>query len=551
MKERTNSLRHLRGVSYCRVSTFDQAYNPDGSIKEEGSPESQRKRCIEHLEHLGTARKVRYEIIEHLYDRGFSGKDTNRPAYKQMECLIASGRIQFVIATELSRLSRSVIDFLKLLELCRKHGVHVIVIGLESFDTSTSIGKVLIVILIALAAFEREMTSERVRANAHIRLIKDGRINGGAPVLGLERDPNNKDQYVASPGGLAAVEKVLKLFMKVSSKKKLLEMARELGIKGRKGTDLSNRELDYILMNVKWRYRGLWFANVENMGIDDDLVPENQRFQVVPMRHGPVIDLGLLDAVQAKLKDTYDKKKRVGKTGYTYLLSQVLFYEDGSPMKGEPGKKGRYRWYRSKKAKVKAHCGPLDQKIIEQLKLMLTDNAKFRELVEQSIRGRDAALATIDAETLQVERELKRCETQNSELRSQLLSKLGTSPAAEGSRDSTLLDWLNAQVKTLQEDQNRYEKQLRFLRESKEDVMKRTGLSSLRETVREFVDGFDKLSGTERRNLLEKIVSKVVLKRDNRVELYLAADPNSVPPPSVMGRNQSSDSYKFGVTNGT
>ena len=469
---------------------------------------------------------------------------------------IKSGRINFVMATELSRLSRSVIDFLKLFELCSKHNVDVMVIGLDHFDTSTAVGKVLIIILVALAAFEREMTGERVRANAYIRLIKDGRINGGAPVLGLERDPSAKDQYMASPEGLAAAEKILKLFLKVSSKKKLLELAKELGIMGRKGTDLTDRELDYMLMNVKWRYRGLWFANDENMGIDDDLLPENKRFRVVPLKHGPVIDIELLDAVQAKLKDTYDKRKRQGKSGYTYLLSNVLFYEDGSPMKGEPGKKGRYRWYRSKKAKVKAHCAPLDKKIVERLKLMLTDNEKFQELIAQAIQGRDVALAKIDAEMYLVEKELARCEKQNAELRDQLFSKLGVSSAESGASPTTsvsdpmFLSWLKEQVKTLQEEQERLEKQLRFLRDSREDVLKRTGLSSLRETVREFVNSFDKLSRTERRNLLEKIVKRVVLKRENRVELYLAVDPNLVPPSSVMRRNQSSDNNLNGVANG-
>ncbi len=103
----------------------------------------------------------------------------NRPKQIQAECPFGP-----YSSTELSRLSRNVGDFLDLVSHCEKNKVDIIVIGLQ-LDTSTPIGRVLVIILVALAQFEREMTSMRVKENALSRLLKDGKINGSAEILGL------------------------------------------------------------------------------------------------------------------------------------------------------------------------------------------------------------------------------------------------------------------------------------------------------------------------------------------------------------------------------
>lgn len=72
----------LRGVSYGRVSTFEQAHEADGTKREDASPQMQKLRCQQFVEalNLRSDRKGDFEIIQHLSDDGFSGKNTKRPS---------------------------------------------------------------------------------------------------------------------------------------------------------------------------------------------------------------------------------------------------------------------------------------------------------------------------------------------------------------------------------------------------------------------------------------------------------------------------------------
>ena len=237
------------GVAYARVSTEGQLKNDDGKRRDDGSPEAQRERCEKHIAYLASQTGTPHRIKEFLNDEGYSGKNTDRPHFQRMWDLISSRQIDFIVAAELSRLSRSVIDFLELIAHCEKNKVDVIIIGLK-LDTADAFGRMLIVILIALAQFEREMTSHRVKENAIARLLKDGKINGAAEILGLDRDPERKGHFLVNQDELVKVEKLLKMFTQFSSKKKLLQAARKMGITGKKGRELTRQTIDRVIENA-------------------------------------------------------------------------------------------------------------------------------------------------------------------------------------------------------------------------------------------------------------------------------------------------------------
>ncbi len=203
-----------RGISYGRVSTFDQAFNKDGNRREDASPEAQRSRCSDHVRFLSSKNKGDYQILEHISDEGFSGKNTKRPGYQKMWDLVSSNIIDFIVASELSRISRSVIDFLELVAHCEANQVDLVIIGLD-LDTSSPIGRVMVIILVALAQFEREMTSQRVKENGLNRLLKDGKINGAAEILGLSRDPERAGHFLVNEEELLKVEQITQAIFEV------------------------------------------------------------------------------------------------------------------------------------------------------------------------------------------------------------------------------------------------------------------------------------------------------------------------------------------------
>jgi site-specific DNA recombinase len=125
----------------------------------------QKVRCQQFIEalNLRTDRKGTFEIVEHLSDDGFSGKNTKRPSYKKLCSHIGSGKIKFIVASELSRISRNTFDFLELMAHCDKHSVDVMIIN-QNFDTTSPFGRTMVTIQAAQAQFS---------APVQIDLLKD------------------------------------------------------------------------------------------------------------------------------------------------------------------------------------------------------------------------------------------------------------------------------------------------------------------------------------------------------------------------------------------
>lgn len=116
-------------------------------------------------------------------DKGFSGKNMNRPSFKKMMSLIKKGGINRIIVYRIDRISRSIADFSGFWQILEKNGVDFLSVN-ERFDTSTPIGRAMLYIIMSFAQLERETIAERVRDNYYARL-KRGVWTGGTPPLGF------------------------------------------------------------------------------------------------------------------------------------------------------------------------------------------------------------------------------------------------------------------------------------------------------------------------------------------------------------------------------
>lgn len=528
-----------KGVSYGRVSTLEQAFNQDGNRREDASPEAQRSRCADHIHFLNAKKNGNYQILEHISDDGFSGKNTKRPGYQRIWDLVSSNTIDFIVAAELSRISRSVIDFLELVSHCEAHQVDLVIIGLD-LDTSSPIGRVMVIILVALAQFEREMTSQRVKENGLNRLLKDGKINGAAEILGLNRDPKHVGHFLVNEEELIKVEQILKLFLKFSSKHKVLIEAKKIGLTGKKGRELTAHMIDTIIENAKWRYRGLWHANKENENRDPGELPEMKRFQIVKLPHGPLIDENLLDKVEEKLADSHKKRKRSGKEGRIYLLSHILYFEDGSSYYGGPGKSRQYFYYYCKGPGPNLRCDELEKIVIERVKTYFKGNDIFARLVENAVKKRISELPKIDHEISRIQKELKDLDDESQELRDQLKEK------AQRSKPG-FMNWLEEEVEKIKTQRIKKEQELGILLHARIDLMQKSGLESLEKTASEFINKLDELNGVQKRHLIERMIAKIVIKKDNQLELHVIWDPQK----SVTRMTKSSISEQSGGVDGT
>ena len=121
--------------------------------------------------------------IQVYQDKGFSGKNTNRPDFQRMMADVEKGLVQKIVVYRLDRFSRSLADFSRLWEVLQRHGVEFVSVN-ERFDTSTPMGRAMLSIIMVFAQLERETTAERVRDNYYQR-VKLGSWPGGPAPYGF------------------------------------------------------------------------------------------------------------------------------------------------------------------------------------------------------------------------------------------------------------------------------------------------------------------------------------------------------------------------------
>ena len=133
---------------YIRVSTEEQAENPEGSIK------NQEQRLRDYVKQR-CADGVYGEVVQIYCDPGISAKDMNRPSLQRMLNHVRSGEINLVLVTEISRLTRSTKDFALLWEFLKEHGCKFQSLR-DNFDTTTPAGEMILFTLANFAQFERK-----------------------------------------------------------------------------------------------------------------------------------------------------------------------------------------------------------------------------------------------------------------------------------------------------------------------------------------------------------------------------------------------------------
>ena len=132
------------------------------------------------------------EPYKEYTDKGYSGKDTNRPAFQQMLKDLHAGKISKIIVYKIDRCSRSVLDFYQLVHTLDTLGCGFVSVKEEHIDTTVPTGKLMIGISAVFAEFERETIQLRITDNYYSRIERDGRWPGGPAPYGYRVKPHSK-----------------------------------------------------------------------------------------------------------------------------------------------------------------------------------------------------------------------------------------------------------------------------------------------------------------------------------------------------------------------
>src|SRR6201981_3272722 len=314
----------VRCAIYTRVSTdqgLDQEFNSLDAQYDASSA------YIKSQAHAGWALiKARYD------DGGYSGGSTDRPDLQRLLNDVRARKVDVIVVYKVDRLTRSLADFAKLVELFDTHGVSSVSVT-QQFNTTTSMGRLTLNVLLSFAQFEREVTSERIRDKIAASKRKGLWVGGPLP-LGYDM----KDGKIAVVEHEAEqVRLIYRRYLELGvnalvrdlKERNIRTKTRLLATGGtRGGIPFERGTLFYLLRNRFYigevRYKG-------------DILPGEQP---------PIMDRALFDAVQQKLTDQWTAKTSVRNTG-DHLLNGLLFDDAGHRMAPTHATKAgiRYRYY--------------------------------------------------------------------------------------------------------------------------------------------------------------------------------------------------------------
>ncbi len=332
-------MRHKIGV-YLRVSTDEQAQVIEGSL------DTQKHRLQGFVDSKNMQDPNWGQIISIYADEGLSAKDMRRPALQKMLADIRKGTINLILVTDLSRLSRSIMDFCLLLEALKKANAKFLSLK-EQFDTSTPAGEMMVFNMINLAQFERRQTSERVAMNFHARAMR-GLRNGGSCILGFDRDPEHPGKYIINPVEAAQVRRIFEIYKEEGSLAKARDRISLEGIKPKLRVNRSDKHnlagrwtlkvLSTLLRTIA--YTGKREVNAKYKDKDQDSLRPFEKYQVVKASWPAIVSENDFAEVQEVLDHNLARERSRITCGErrSFLLTGLVYCSDcGRPLTGSSG----------------------------------------------------------------------------------------------------------------------------------------------------------------------------------------------------------------------
>jgi DNA invertase Pin-like site-specific DNA recombinase len=314
-------IQKRRSAVYTRKST------EEGLEREFNTLDAQRESCEAYV---ASQRAEGWVLVQDRYDDGgFSGGTLERPALSRLLADIEAGRIDVVVVYKIDRLSRSLMDFAKLVEVFDRHDVTFVSVT-QSFSTTTSMGRLTLNILLSFAQFEREVIGERIRDKFAASRAR-GMWMGGSVPLGYDvRDR----KLVVNEVEAATVRRVFEGFVAIGSATQLSKVLRAEAVTTKRGRPIDKADI-YKLLNTR-----VYLGEVVHKG------------NVYPGEHQSIIARDLWETVHSILTESPRARANRSRAQSPALLRGLIFGVDGRAMSPtHTRRRGRlYRYYVSQSA---------------------------------------------------------------------------------------------------------------------------------------------------------------------------------------------------------
>jgi DNA invertase Pin-like site-specific DNA recombinase len=353
-----------------RCAVYTRKSSEEGLEQEFNSLQAQREACEAFIK---SQRHEGWVCLPDGYDDGgLSGATMERPALQQLLAEIQAGLVDIVVVYKVDRLTRSLADFAKIVEILDAKRASFVSVT-QQFNTTTSMGRLTLNVLLSFAQFEREVTGERIRDKIAASK-KKGMWMGGVPPLGYEARDR---KLVTADSEAETVRYIFRRYAELGSTRLLKEELDAQGLTSKCWTSASGR-----LWGGKPFARGAVYLMLQNRIYRGEIVHKERSY---PGEHTPIIDQELWDMVQARLAGNAAQRKAGGRAAQPSLLAGMLFDADGNRMTPSHAvKEGtRYRYYvsrplitndqadRSTGRRIPA--GEIEQLVLSQVRQWLLD----------------------------------------------------------------------------------------------------------------------------------------------------------------------------------
>lgn len=347
-------------------------------------------------------------LPERYDDGGFTGGNTERPALKRLIQDIQDGKIDTLIVYKIDRLSRSLLDFLKLIEFFEQYNVAFVAVT-QQINTATSAGKLMLHILASFASYERALISERT-SDKMCAARRKGKWMGGPPPLGYKPDWEKK-KLIVEPSEAAMVRELFDLYLQHRS---LIDVCRVVNERGwtTKTTVYKN---GVHKAGVAWNKARLYdiLANVTYIG------KVSHKGQLYDGEQDAIVDKRVFREVQKLLKDNSQNGGANVKNKHGALLRGLLKCGHcGSAMTHTYAKKGNrlYRYYmcntRMKRGKDACPTPALPAQeiedfVVEQIRKVAQDPELQRQVFDEVVRQQKKLIPKLEKEQKRLQREVQ------------------------------------------------------------------------------------------------------------------------------------------------
>ena len=279
--------RNNEDVKPVRCAIYTRKSTEENLALEFNSLDAQREAAESYI---ASQKHTGWRCLEQRYDDGgFSGGTVDRPAFQQLMTDVEAGMIDCIVVYKIDRLSRSLMDFARIMETLERMNVSLVSVT-QQFNTTTSMGRLTLNILLSFAQFEREIISERMRDKIAAARRK-GKWSGGPPILGYDREKDSRgSRLLVNEPEARQVQEIFRMYLEAGSMLPTLQTMKKRGWKTKRfqttegqwrgGREFDKSALQKTLTNITYRgkvtHKGDVFDGEHKAIIDEELFGQVQ-----------------------------------------------------------------------------------------------------------------------------------------------------------------------------------------------------------------------------------------------------------------------------------